>query len=333
MTTPAEAVDAIAKAVLYEGYLLYPYRPSAIKNQVRWTFGGVHPRAWTVEQGGSEPWIQQTECLLEGGPGARLEIELRFLQLIERRTPGGPKWQEATEQRLALPELDIAQLVEVNRRQRLAVAGGRVQEGQVSRRRYRLEGWLEVSAERLGPAFRVRLRAANTTPVRKGLSRDQAMLRSLVSTHAVLRVRGGAFTSLADPPLALREEAAQCRNLGTWPVLVGEPGSTDTMLSSPIILEDYPKVADESPGELFDSTEIDELLTLRILTLTDREREEMREGDERARALLERTENLTTEQLMRMHGALRGLGAHFATELEPRCQPAAAGHSAKDDQP
>ena len=81
----------------------------------------------------------------------------------------------------------------------------------------------------------------------------------------------------------------------------------DCILSSPIILYDYPQVAPESPGDLFDSLEIDEILTLRILTLSDQEKAEIRAGDERARQVLERSENMPPEQLMKLHGALRGL--------------------------
>jgi hydrogenase maturation protease len=79
------------------------------------------------------------------------------------------------------------------------------------------------------------------------------------------------------------------------------------MLSSPIILYDYPQVAPESPGDLFDGGEIDEILSLRIMTMTDEEKQEMRDSDERTRKILERTENLPEEQLMKLHGALRGL--------------------------
>jgi hydrogenase maturation protease len=79
------------------------------------------------------------------------------------------------------------------------------------------------------------------------------------------------------------------------------------MLSSPIILYDYPEVAAESPGDLFDATEIDEILTLRILTLTEEEKREMRESGDHARRILARTETLPEEQLMKLHGALRGL--------------------------
>jgi hydrogenase maturation protease len=50
-------------------------------------------------------------------------------------------------------------------------------------------------------------------------------------------------------------------------------------------------------------------LSLRIMTLTDEEKREMRESDDRARKILERTESLPEEQLMKLHGALRGLRA------------------------
>jgi hypothetical protein len=134
------------------------------------------------------------------------------------------------------------------------------------------------------------------------------LLRALVSTHTILGVGDGAFVSLLDPPAPWAEAAAACRNIGTWPVLVGAEGDRDTMLSSPIILYDYPQVAPESPGDLFDGTEIDEILTLRILTLTDDEKRAMAAVDERARALLTRTEGLSGEELWRLHGAARGKG-------------------------
>jgi hypothetical protein len=133
------------------------------------------------------------------------------------------------------------------------------------------------------------------------------LLCSLVSTHTILGVREGEFVSFLDPPECWREAAAACRNIGTWPVLAGEEGQKDTMLSSPIILYDYPQVAPESPGDFFDGTEIDEMLTLRIMTLTDDEKCAMAAVDERAGALLARTEALALEQLLGLHGTVRGL--------------------------
>ena len=127
---------------------------------------------------------------------------------------------------------------------------------------------------------------------------------------------GGAFVSLIDPPDELKDAAGACNNQGTWPVLAGREGTTDTILSSPIILYDYPQVAPESPGDLFDSTEIDEILTLRILAMTDEEKRDMAGIDARARALLERTQALTAADMARLHGTRRELRS--STDLEDR---------------
>jgi len=132
-------------------------------------------------------------------------------------------------------------------------------------------------------------------------------MRSLVSAHLVLGVEDGEFISLLEPPEGLADLAALCQNIGVWPVLVGEEGQHDTLLASPIILYDYPQIAPESAGDLFDGTEIDEILSLRIMTLTKDEKREMRESDERARRILERTETMPAEQFMKLHGAVRGL--------------------------
>jgi hypothetical protein len=296
-----DPVEAIARAVLYEGYLLYPYTRSSPKNQVRWTFGGVYPPAWDAD-----PSAMRTECLVRGGAGCRVRITVRCLQLMERTAPGEPPWQEARERIVAdLAVQPWALVVEPRNAAIREAAGSSVEDG-VRRRWEAIEGRVEVAATPVGgDVLRLAVLIENTTPLADP-ARDEALLRALVSTHTVLRVEDGAFVSLAGPPRELREAAADCVNTGTWPVLVGPPGSTDTLLSSPIILEDHPQVAEESPGDLFDATEIDEILTLRILTLSDEEKAELRRTDERARELLERTESLTGEQLMRLHGTLRG---------------------------
>jgi len=166
--------------------------------------------------------------------------------------------------------------------------------------------------------IRLTIRTENHTPLPDTgrVRRDEGLLRSLVSAHTMLGVQGSDFVSLLDPPERYREAAAACRNVGVWPVLVGTGGQTDTLLSSPIILYDYPQLAPESPGDFFDAIEIDEMLTLRILTLTDEEKLALSAVDERARSLLARTEKQAHEQLAVLHGAIRGLrsvpegGAH-----------------------
>jgi hypothetical protein len=338
-------VDGIARAVLYEGYILYPYRPS-VKNRQRWTFGGLAPRALGQAQG--DAWTMQTQCLVQGDARTTLSVSVRFLQLVARLVgelaeplrawpeDGEPAvrsvealrvgeavwhaWQEAVERTVDLGDSDLGALAARPRRAEFVFPPGRDREpvrspagaivGVLVRERRPLEGTAELAAEAVGEGlFRVTATIRNETPCTEAgpLGRDETLLRSLVSTHTILGVRGGAFVSSIDPPEPFRAAAAGCRNVGTWPVLVGAEGQTDTMLSAPIILYDYPQVAPESPGDLFDATEIDEILTLRILTLTDEEKRAMAAVDGRARAVLERTEALAQDRLLGLHGAVRGL--------------------------
>jgi hypothetical protein len=271
-------VDDIANAVLYEGYLLYPYRASSIKNQQRWNFGVLYPREYADRQSGADAWTMQTECLVTADSTATLEVRARFLKL----TSDG-----ATERELHLPPLNLSDLV-----------------AHPIRRTY-IEAAVELEAREAAPGvLRIRTTILNTSN-HAASTREDALLHSLVSTHTILNTQGGEFVSLLEPPEHLRALASACQNVGAWPVLVGEPGQRDTMLSSPIILYDYPRIAPESPGALFDGTEIDEILSLRIMTLTDQEKLEMAAGDERARQILERTECMPQEQFMKMHGVLK----------------------------
>jgi hypothetical protein len=182
--------------------------------------------------------------------------------------------------------------------------------GLIVRRQEAVQGRVEISAQWSADGiFKVRVRVENLTLLEDdaGLSRERAMARSLVSAHVLLGVEDGRLVSLLEPPEVLKDLAASCQNVGAWPVLVGTEGERDTMLASPIILYDYPQIAPESPGDLFDGTEIDEILALRILTMTDDEKREMRSTDDRARKMLERTETLPMEHLMKLHGTLREL--------------------------
>jgi hypothetical protein len=326
------AVEQITRAVLYEGYLLYPYRASSVKNRQRWTFGGLYPPAF-VQAGGSDSAELVTECLVLGGLDSFVEVEARFLHLLERSVTEADRVvdsrQEAVERTVAAAPLSLRSLVQKAHRQPFAFAASREREAgctplqPVERRQEALGGSLEASAARMDvpggdgqELFKVRVRVANEAPLPDEArnNRDEALLRSLVSTHVVLGVRDGAFVSLMDPGPMWREAAADCRNAGVWPVLVGAEGDRDTMLASPIILYDHPQIAPESPGDLFDGTEIDEILSLRILTLSDSEKAEVQAGDERGRALLARTEALAREQLLGLHGTFRGLRSNPAGE-------------------
>jgi hydrogenase maturation protease len=257
----------IADAVLYEGYLLWPYRRSALKNQRRWTFGGVFPEAHARAHPDDASHMR-TQVLLEGDPDD-IDVSVRFLHVVRR--PDG--WEEATERELVPGPI--------------AIAAGEGWEA--------LSGRIDVAAEPL-PDGRHRITAEIVNTTRwEGGPRQDVLARTFCSTHTVLRTATGAFVSAYDA-------GELCESVGTWPVLVGEPGARDTVLSSPIILEDHPRIAPESPGDLFDGGEIDGLLALNILALTDDEKAEMRETDPRARAILERTEGLTQDQLLRLSG-------------------------------
>jgi hydrogenase maturation protease len=185
--------------------------------------------------------------------------------------------------------------------------------GVIVRRQARISGAVEIAACPAGSGlFKITVRILNQSPLSTAELGDEeaVLLRTLASTHTLLRVEGGEFVSLLEPAPEFKAAAEACENLGVWPVLVGDGAARerDTMLSSPILLYDYPKIAPESPGSLFDGTEIDELLSLRILTLTPEEKRKMRCVDEQARRLLERTEGLPQESLLRMHGTLRDDG-------------------------
>jgi hydrogenase maturation protease len=229
-------------------------------------------------------------------------------------------WQEAVEREVDAPSIDLSEIVAEPRRMTFAFpamreatplldSGGQAV-GVIAQIQQFIEGTVEVAAERAGDGlFKVTVRIMNLTPLEDAChkSRDEALMRSLISTHTILGVSRGEFVSLLDPPEAFREAAAGCRNIGAWPALVGEEGERDCLLAAPIILYDYPQVAPESAGDFYDGTEIDELLTLRVMTMTDQEKQEMRLVDERARQILERTETLSPERLMKLHGAVRSL--------------------------
>jgi hypothetical protein len=319
-----DPVRAIADAVLYEGYILWPYRRSALKNAQRWTFGGVYPRDHAqARPAGDDPWTMQTQCLVEGDADTEVGVAVRFLHVVRRQMVDAAgrevdellvdgerhlTWDEAAEREVAVGPLPLDDLAAPLRRA-IAVPAGRSREaldgaGAVVRSWEALHGSLEVRAQAVAPGLhRLTVRIENVTPFPTAGPRERALRRTLCSTHTVLRVgEGGAFVSLTDPPPTLREAAQACENQGSWPVLVGEAGRRDTLLSSPIILEDHPRIAPESPGDLFDGGEIDQLLILNLLSLTEEEKAEVRASDPRAREMLDRCEGLTRDQLMRLHG-------------------------------
>jgi hypothetical protein len=329
-----ESVRAVADAVLYEGYILWPYRRSALKNQRRFTFGGVYPPAHAASHPDDADGMR-TEVLLECASATTIEVTVRFLQIVDRsvarRSEGGLEWvdeltvgserhmswEEAVEREFCAAGLTPRSLA-TGLRIPIVIAAGSQREGLLDdrgqeagelRRSWRsLRGEVSIECEGISSNLvRLAVQVRNGTAFDGG-PRREALSSTFCSTHALLHARDGAFVSLTDPPAALRAAARACRNEGLWPVLAGEPRARSTMLCSPIILEDHPRIAPESPGDMFDGGEIDQLLILNILSLTDEEKAEMRATDPRAREILERTEALTPDELMRLHGTIRELG-------------------------
>lgn len=333
--TGVDSARAVADAVLYEGYLLYPYRASSAKNQLRWQFGILGP-AGAADAGVGEEPTMQTECLIEPAPGGapRVDVHLRFLQVqsraVERAVGGGFEpvaelrvgaaswtgWDEAVEREIAVSDVGLDVVTELP----IDVPAGEDVEvlrdgdgpvlGRLVRRRAALTGVLTMTAAAADPLLRLRVRVENRTAwvaadAAAGSPRDSAARYSFVGTHLLLAVRDGGFLSLTDPPERAAEAAAACVNQRCWPVLAGPAERRDLVLASPIILPDHPSVAPESPGALYDSTEIDEILTLRVLTLTEEEKVAARGTDPRAAEIIDRTDTMPPEIFSRLHGALR----------------------------
>ena len=304
-----DPVRKIADAVLYEGYILYPYRASAQKNQSRWQFGVVMAPGYAAAEE-SETSFTRAECVLEHGGQPAVRVLLRFLQ-VQRRTSGGESsaaeiWDEAVEREIEAAA-DAAALFGGGVTRAFTVEGGEDREEDVVRRREPLAGAVTVrAAEVPGPwrALKLQVRVENRTDLGSvPRRREDALPTSLVAAHAIITADGGKFLSMTDPPEWAAPAVAGCRNEGGWPVLA-DPDNR-VMLSSPIILYDHPELAAESPGELYDGTEIDEILTLRTMALSDDEKAEARATDPRAAALLDRVDSMDPQVLARLHGTLR----------------------------
>lgn len=273
-----DPVESVADAVLHEGLMLYPYRRSALKNRQRWTFGVLFPPDFCAQARNGDRADLRVECLVEGEADARLAVKVRFLQ-------GGDS-DETVERTVAPAAVSVRDAERSPRRHEFSFGAGR--------------GALEVAAHAIDERIsKVSVVIANVTPFDGG-TRDDALRRALLSCHALLSIEGGAFFSMVDAPPALLA-LANCRNEGVWPVLVGAEGARDRMLASPIILYDYPRIAPQSPVAMFDGTEIDELLSLRVQTLTPEEKVELRRHP-RTAALLERVDSLAREDLAALHG-------------------------------
>ena len=345
--TAAEAFERaarVAEAVLYEGYVLYPYRASSAKNQLRWQFGVLVPRP-VAEADGAEAWSMQTELIAECDAEASVDLRVRFLQAQVRTVEvdsgtgsfepvaqidiGGRRWatwEEAVEHAIDVSGVDVTAGAHEHLCQ---ISGGREVEeiddtSRLVRERWPLTCRVLVTSEATGDELRrLRVVVENLTDWDQSQPRREIVMHhSLIGVHALLHVEHGRFLSSLDPPASARAAVANCENRQAFPVLIGEEGDDTTVLASPIILYDRPEVAVESPGDMCDATEIDEILALRVLTLTDDEKLSARATDPRAAAIVDRIDKFTPEVFERLHGTIRSLGKAQSQPL-PWWEPAA----------
>ncbi|OBF97175.1 hypothetical protein A5790_01320 [Mycobacterium sp. 852002-51152_SCH6134967] len=322
MTADWDHARAVADAVLYEGYLLYPYRASSSKNQSRWQFGVLGPNG-AAEAAIGEDASLSTQVLLDPHGIPMVTGVIRFLQLqrrsVERDAGGGwfepvgelrsgtdawVSWDEAVECEIPIdpfPVMSLPRTLDISvpsAREIEPVAGGRL-----VRTRRDLSGRLDVSAEQDGDLLRLTFDVRNTAA--PAGDKDEAIAVSLIGTHLLLEVADGEFISLLEPPAWAADAVARCRQYRCFPVLAGPAPHRDLVLASPIILYDHPEIAAQSKGALYDSTEIDEILTLRIMTMTDDEKAQARATDQRAAAIIDRCDSMSPEAMLDLHGVLR----------------------------
>jgi hypothetical protein len=294
--TDWQNVEDIANAILYEGYSLYPYRPSADKNQQRWTFGRIMPQKYANATGNSDPWRRQSECLLQS-LSPEITLRLRFLHISEPLDHSGVGWQQAVERDLTFSISGLQWTQDIEYKQETLEAGttapmqARVH-AMVSR----------VNSDSDAALWQVQVRVDNMTEVDANVSEMKALRHSMIAAHWVLHDAHGCWISATDPPEDLAPRTSALEQQGVWPVLAGDAQDSKILLASPIILYDYPAIAEQSAGNLFDGAEIDEILTLRILTMTDDEKNEAMDADPRLRQMLERTKNVSRDALYNLHG-------------------------------
>ncbi len=196
----AALVDGIVKAVLYEGYMLYPYRPSAVKNRQRFNFGVVYPRAYSEAQGGTDAWTMQTECVVLGDARTQCTVRVRFLRMVTRsivklRTPVNDlssftdaaiekverlevsgkifqSWQEAVEEVIEVTEFNLSALCAQpmqwpfrlslkQEREAIRDESGLIV-GMILREKASAAGMVELAAQRLREGvFKLTVRIAN----------------------------------------------------------------------------------------------------------------------------------------------------------------------------
>jgi hypothetical protein len=264
-------LEELLESLLWEGYALYPYTPGATKNATPTPFGILYPPVYAAALTSTFDHLE-LRSVLRAPADAVLSAELRFLAASGERHQGAAH-------RVELPGAMAGALA------------GRPAHKEVSVGGLTLGMTLETRPQIQEDEYEVRLRVDNITLVSSGLDRAGALRRSLISAHPVLRVTGGRFVSPLERP---------CGSVNTFPVLATD--ADDVVLGAAIVLPDHPRLAPESLGGLFDSTEIEEALLLHVRTLSDGERAEIERQDPAVREMIARATSATPRDIVALHG-------------------------------
>lgn len=272
----ADQLQQLLDSLLWEGYALYPYTPTATKNATPTPFGIVYPPAYAEALTTTYDELE-LRCALEAPADAILSARLRFLIAAGER-------HQAQERAIELSGAMVGALGQTPARKQCSVwPDGGAPPLTVS---------VELTARPLGERrWEVCFRVENRTLASSGLDRAGALARSLISTHPVVQVTGGRFVSPLEQP---------CPNVNTFPVLATP--HDDVVIGAAIVLPDHPEIAPESRGGLFDSTEIEEALLLHVQALSDSERREIEQQDPAVREMIERAAAATPEEIVALHG-------------------------------
>ncbi len=319
----ASVLENLTKTVLYEGYSIFPYHRTSVKNLKPIPFGVIYPEQYHSHHLNA-PARMKTECIVNAQKNTVVNITVRFLHLIttkifqqidnENTSFPDEGWQ-TIERQINSGDLIISEIIgnkkvfpidfdSIEEDKNIYDQNNVLKEKQ-SNSVLKITGNVVIEAfsvENIDNTFRISIIVSNDTSLitAESISRDEVFQQSFLSTNTILKVNNGAFVSDQNPSEELKEIVAQCEKIGTWPILIDE--SNTTMLSSPIILYDYPKINAHSKLDLFDSLEIEEMLILQLSAMSDSEKQQIAERDGKMREMLDKASQVTSEELLNLHG-------------------------------
>ena len=289
-----QILKEITTTLLYEGYALYPYRSSALKNKTPIPFGLIYPQQYARHNKYLNS-NSQTECLLRASADAKLDITVRFLQLANV----DDEWQ-ATEREVKSETFFLKELLTHTKNISFTFPSDDLKLFSEIRGNVTMSVPAALEEQE---TFLLQVCVTNSTLVSDCISSHDILHYTFVSAHTILKLESGEFVSMQDPETRYKELVGQCNNLHTYPVLIDRKKST--MLSSPIILYDYPEINLDSKGDLFDGTEMEEALWLHLNVLTENEKYEIARGNKGIRSLLDKADAMSPAELIKLHDQLK----------------------------